>query len=444
MKQSPSIMIDKKAVHILAVEDSPTQLQEIKYYLQKEGYSVVGAKDGQEALEQIKKSLPTIIISDIVMPNIDGYGLCKAVKENPDTSSIPFVLLTSLTDPKDIIKSIEAGANKFLTKPFEPDMLNNVILELLLNYEKRRNTKIDAGIKLIFGGEEHLIKSDSVQLLDLLLSSYESAFLKNKDLLEAKDKLEMLNLQLELKVQQRTEELRNKEKMMIAQSRSAAMGDMIAMIAHQWKQPLAILSMVANNMKVDYQLGDAKSEDFETYANDISKQVMQLSNTIDDFRDFFKPTNKRDKYPISRVVDDTLSLIGKSLENHNITVIKDCQDVELIEIFHNELSHVLLNIIVNAREVLIERGIKDKKIFLKVYQDGQSIKIEIEDSAGGVPEDIIGNIFEPYFTTKNKINGTGLGLYMSKTIIEEHFKGRIEVSNSEIGAKFVIILPIDK
>lgn len=234
--------------------------------------------------------------------------------------------------------------------------------------------------------------------------------------------------------------LKEKERLLIVQSRNAAMGEMIGMIAHQWKQPLSVLAMIANNMKADYMLGDVRTEEFESYADEISQQVEHLSKTIDDFRDFFKPNNNRENISLVKVVKDALSLIDKSLINNGIEIITDFEDIGDVNIFPNELIHVLINIIKNAKEVLMERAVADKKIFLRIYKN-KFIYIEVEDTAGGVPSEIIDKIFEPYFSTKEKMNGTGLGLYMSKMIIEEHFKGAIRVKNTENGADFIIKIP---
>jgi len=236
--------------------------------------------------------------------------------------------------------------------------------------------------------------------------------------------------------------LKEKESMLIAQSRSAAMGEMIGMIAHQWKQPLAILSMIANNMIADFELESVKEEDFKTYALDITKQVQHLAQTIDDFSNFFKPKNEKTKCDIIDVMEDTIKLISKSLENNNIALIKNYQDIPVIDIYKNELSHVFLNIINNAKEALVEKNISDKKVTIDIKKDNENLYINISDNAGGVVKENINKLFEPYFTTKSKLNGTGLGLYISKTIIEEHFSGNIEIENKNGGASFTITLPL--
>ncbi|MEA3354311.1 MAG: ATP-binding protein [Campylobacterota bacterium] len=237
------------------------------------------------------------------------------------------------------------------------------------------------------------------------------------------------------------DELKDNEELMISQSRSAAMGEMISMIAHQWKQPLSILSMIANNMKADYDLDDFKIENINNYYNEISEQIQHLAKTIDDFKDFFKPNKEKVLVDISSIIYDSLKIIGKSLENNNIEIVLDLNETRKLETYPNEFIHVMINIIKNAKDVLMQREIKDKEIHISTKSNNNFI-IEIEDNAGGIPDDIIDKIFDPYFTTKDELNGTGIGLYMTKTIIENHFKGKIKVENTKLGAKFTIILPI--
>ena len=236
--------------------------------------------------------------------------------------------------------------------------------------------------------------------------------------------------------------LLEKEELMLSQSRSAAMGDMISMIAHQWKQPLAALSMIANNMKADYELETFEAKNIEKYYSHIDRQIQYLSKTIDDFRNFFKPNKTKQLISVQNIIDDSLNLIGKSLENNNIELIKDFKKTREILIFPNELFHTLINIINNAKEALDHKNSKDRKIFISSYESKGYIYISIEDNAGGISQKIMDRIFEPYFTTKHKLNGTGIGLYMAKTIIEKHFMGRIDVENTKQGAKFTLVIPI--
>jgi C4-dicarboxylate-specific signal transduction histidine kinase len=165
-----------------------------------------------------------------------------------------------------------------------------------------------------------------------------------------------------------------------------------------------------------------------------------MSKTIDDFRDFFKPNKQIEVFSISKAIDTTLEIIGASFTNHMIAFEKDLKDEYCSEGFSSEFSQVLLNILNNAKDALVEKDVADKKILFKVSANEKSVKIDIEDNAGGIPEAILQKVFDPYFTTKEEGKGTGIGLYMSKTIIEHNMRGKLTASNTENGARFTIVL----
>jgi PAS domain S-box-containing protein len=235
--------------------------------------------------------------------------------------------------------------------------------------------------------------------------------------------------------------LEEKEEIMIAQSRHAAMGEMISMIAHQWRQPISVISMDANNVLVDIELDALDSESLQKDIVDILDQTKYLSKTIDDFRNFFKPSKTKDEVVVSNVFEESLAVIVKSLENNNIEVINDFQTQTVLNLFSRELLQVFINILNNAKEALVENKKDERKITNRIYEDEKFVIISICDNAGGIPEDVKNKIFEPYFTTKESKNGTGLGLYMSKIIIEKHLKGSIIVIDNSEGVCFEIHLP---
>ncbi|QOY51049.1 PAS domain-containing protein [Candidatus Sulfurimonas baltica] len=238
------------------------------------------------------------------------------------------------------------------------------------------------------------------------------------------------------------EELGDKEEIMIAQSRHAAMGEMISMIAHQWRQPISVISMDANNILTDIELEMIDEASLKSDSEDIIKQTQELSKTIDDFRNFFRPGKTKDEVLLQDVINDTLKVIGKSLETNGIELILELGEDIKIETFSRELMQVVINIVKNAKEALIGNKIESGKIFISVEDEIESLKIKICDNAGGIGDGVIKKIFEPYFSTKGEKDGTGLGLYMSKTIIEKHIGGALSVYNSDDGACFVIKLPL--
>ena len=237
-------------------------------------------------------------------------------------------------------------------------------------------------------------------------------------------------------------EIIKKDDIMMAQSKNAAMGEMISLIAHQWRQPIATIAMNANTMLADISFSNKiEDKDIERISNSILGQTQHLSQTIDDFKDFFKPKKTTEKVFVNDIIDQSLTVIGKSLENNNIEFIKDYQSDTAVDILSRELLQVIINIVKNAKEALTEKEIQGATISAITYEDEKHVYIKICDNGTGIKESILDKIFEPYFTTKDENTGTGLGLYMSKTIIEKHLKGKLECFN-ENGACFLI--KIDK
>ena len=192
---------------ILIVEDSPTQAMQLKYILEQSGFNVLVASDGEEALTILDRYRPKIVISDIVMPKLDGFQLCKIIRENKKISDIPVILVTSLSDPNEVIKGLECGADSFIAKPYDESYLLHRVDYLLANYRIHKTEDLSGSVEVFFGGEKYRISSNRLQILNLLLSTYETAVLQNKKLINARNDLNILNEQLELRVQERTKSL---------------------------------------------------------------------------------------------------------------------------------------------------------------------------------------------------------------------------------------------
>lgn len=176
-------------INILLVEDSLTQSVMLQNILKKNNYNVTAFQNGKEALEYLQHNKPAIIISDIIMPEMDGYELCLHIKSLKETRDIPVILLTSLSEPGDIIKGLECGANNFITKPYDEHLLLSRIKYILVNQELRKNITTEMQIELFFGGQKYFISSDKMQILDVLLATYEHAMEKKRELEEANRKL---------------------------------------------------------------------------------------------------------------------------------------------------------------------------------------------------------------------------------------------------------------
>ena len=232
------------------------------------------------------------------------------------------------------------------------------------------------------------------------------------------------------------EEKNEKEKLLIHQSKLASMGEMINNIAHQWRQPLTHLGFINMNLQLAFEDEPLNKKYLKEKIEESNSQLDFMSKTIDNFRDFYKPNKQKELFYISVAVKKALEIMEPILESNKIefqfNVIKDKQ----INAYENEYSQVILNILTNAKDVLISRQIQNPKIIISINEKNDSIITTILDNAGGIENGYINHIFDPYFTTKQK--GSGIGLYMSKMIIESHFKGKIKVLNKDKGASFSI------
>ena len=256
---------------------------------------------------------------------------------------------------------------------------------------------------------------------------------------ERENALQTLNNSLKEQVEKEVAAQREKEKMLIQQSKMAAMGDMISMIAHQWRQPLNQLSFVMMNIEGAYDARTLSREYLESKLKEGENLLEYMSHTIDDFRDFFKSDKQKEEAGLCEITDSAIGLIEKGLQAQEISVEKECLCDKKLMLYKNEMLQVLLNLLKNAQEAL--GGKEDAKISVRIYEEQGRAKISVSDNGGGVKEENIEKIFEPYFSTKAN-QGTGLGLYMSKMIIEEHMEGTLSLRNSKEGAEFIISLPL--
>ena len=253
--------------------------------------------------------------------------------------------------------------------------------------------------------------------------------------------LEEINMSLENRVKCEVEKNREKDKAMLQQSKLAQMGEMIAMIAHQWRQPLSAVSANANDLILKIMLDSYDEKYFDEKLKSITGLSQHLSKTIDDFRGFYKEDKERVEILFSDIAIAVLNIVTTSIENKNIDINTDFNCHIKINTYPNELRQVILNLIKNAEDILVEKQVETPCINIKTFDDETNSYLIISDNGGGIPEGIITKIFDPYFSTKMKKDGTGLGLYMSKIIIEEHCSGKIEAYNEKEGAVFKVTIP---
>lgn len=275
------------------------------------------------------------------------------------------------------------------------------------------------------------------QKIDEVLKEYEEK-VKAKT-----QELENLNTTLENKVKEELEKNREKEQLLVQKSKFIALGEMISNIAHQWRQPLSELSSILMFIKFKHSINALDDETMEKKSQEADTVINYMSHTIDDFRNFFMPKKEKEEFYLHKVIDSVMRIVSSSLENHKINIDINIDKNTKLKTFLNEYEQVILNILKNAKDVLIEKKIKNPQIKITAYEEPLYVVLYIEDNAGGITVEPKGKIFEPYFTTKDDSNGTGIGLYMSKIIVDKNMKGKLRVKNTRNGAKFGIHIPKD-
>lgn len=262
---------------------------------------------------------------------------------------------------------------------------------------------------------------------------------KTHELAQRSRELEVLNAGLEERVEAEVLKNREQEQMLFKQARYAQMGEVLSMIAHQWRQPLNAIALTNSGLQVMGKQGTCDPKKLSEKTKRIEEYVQHLSATIDDFRNFFKEDKEKSDLILSLVIEDALELMRPVMEEEKIEVCIESRCSCIIHSYPNEILHVLLNILGNAKDVLKTVEKSSRKIVVRMIHEEAQNCIEIEDNGGGISEDIAEKIFDPYFTTKEE--GTGLGLYMSKLIIEKHCQGKLDAYNGQYGAVFRLCFP---
>lgn len=388
-----------------------------------------------DTYEEAFKELSAGKYDAIIVQQLVGYQLIKQLKIK-NIKIAPFVLKGFR---QDFSFAVAEGNKELLS------LLNEGIAIIQANgtYEQLRlkwfsalidDDKIDYKVLILF-----VILSGVFGFGLLIVNTWNRILTK-----KVKDKtseLEELNETLEERVEQALDSLKQKEELMIAQSRQAAMGEAISMIAHQWRQPLAVIGMGANNIILDMELGTLDDASLRENVDDILEYTQYLSQTIDDFRDFFLPSKDKDDARIEDIMDKAYRMMKISCENNNIALTISSDNKSVVSLYSRELLQVFINLLKNAKEAFSKNNTGEKKIEITISETKDFVITRICDNAGGIDETILNEIFNPYFSTKDEETGTGLGLYMSKTIIEKHLHGSIHVANKNGGACFEVRIP---
>ncbi len=254
-------------------------------------------------------------------------------------------------------------------------------------------------------------------------------------------RLEAQHRRMTRRMEEALEKNRRHQLMILQQNRFSQKGEMLNMIAHQWRQPLNTLSLMVQTFVMKCHSGKADKAAIEAFSLSAKGVISQMSETIDDFQNFFRIDKKEVWFQVSEVVFHAVSIVKPVLEKEGILLDVYCSDEISVKGFPNELGQAIVNIVINAKDALVRKKSGMKHIQIDCKESASEVTVTISDSGGGIDKEILPHIFDPYFTTKQESHGTGVGLYMSRIIVEEHMHGKLEVSNRDGGAVFVIRLP---
>ncbi len=354
-----------------------------------------------------------------------------------------------ITDMGDLLyddTQINRDSNPLFTKEVTVNLYGrNWDFDIVSNLPFRSATSNNQPLMILLGGIiiDLLLLSLFIFLSKAKQRALSYADIITKDLRDKTKELEELNFSLEKKINEAVEEHSKKDKVMAQQAKLAAMGEMVGSIAHQWRQPLNALAMRIQFLEDDFKDGVIDEPYIEEHSVENMKLVNFMSKTIDDFRNFFRIDKIKKEFCIVKALDSVQNLISSQLENNNIKIeITGDENCKIVG-FESELQQVIMNLISNSKDVFIEKKQDDGKITIIVKKDNDDVLIILTDNAGGIPKDTISRIFEPYFTTKEEGKGTGLGLYMSKMIIEDNMNGTLIVENTDDGALFKLRLGLE-
>jgi signal transduction histidine kinase/CheY-like chemotaxis protein len=404
----------------------------VKSYFQALDHVQKTATDKQ--VEKNYKKIQNILDSQTNFVIItDGYYLKDANK--PLLKFFGYEDLKSFTMKHECICEFFIPKDGYLTKIYNGENWFNTILKNPKS-EYKVIIKDKKGIEQIFS-----VSTNGILMED---NSYVVTFTNITELVTLQNSLQSKVEEQTKQITQQAKDFEKQTMQLLEQKKMASLGEMIGNIAHQWRQPLSAISADTSTVLLKQKMGTLQDHFLEEQLESINESVQYLSETIDTFRDFLTDKKVLKSGVIQEIIKRSIDISSSNLENNHIKMI-DTLDYETpieIETIASELQQVILNIVNNAKDILIEKKVDEPWVQIALKKSDDKVVVTIEDNGGGVPEEIISNIFEPYFTTKHKSAGTGLGLHMSYKIITESLGGKICVENTQNGAKFIIELPI--
>lgn len=454
-------------LEILVAEDSATQAQRLRYILEQQGYQVTSAKNGRVALECVLRRKPGLIISDVVMPELTGYELCGQIKTDPRFNDIPVILVTTLSDPHDVIRGLECRADNFILKPYDEEQLLRRIQFVLVNTQMRQKEHAGMGLEIVFGGQKHFITADRLQILNLLLSTYEAAIQRNQELSSTRDTLRKTNVELEQlthdlegrvlmrtqELQQSNEALHRAQQALIQQERLRALGQMASGIAHDINNAISPISLYTESL-LERETGLSKRG--RDYLTTIQRAIDDVAQTVSRMREFYRGRESDIQQGevdlnmlVEHVVDLTRARWNDQPQQRGIMIeLKNSLAADLPELrgAENEIRDALTNLIFNAVDALPDGGtihvVTGTSNTPSLSGEAQrTVWLAVSDSGVGMDEETRRRCLEPFFTTKGN-RGTGLGLAMVYGMAQRH-AAKLEIdSEPGQGTTMRLLFPV--
>jgi signal transduction histidine kinase len=438
-----------KPIEILVIEDSPTQAGQLKSMLENSDFKVHVAVNGRLALEYLQGCTPEIVISDIVMPEMDGYELCRRMREDPKLREIPVILVTSLSDPTDVIKGLEVGADNFITKPYDEKSLLSHIQYLITNREMRKKSQSEIGINVFFSGQNYYITAERLQILDLLLSIYENAYTQNRELIAVQKELNGLNERLEEIVHEQTSKLREANEALAREvverkkaeqkvlklneelelrvidqttqleAANKELADFSYSIAHDLRAPLRAMSGFSQALVEDF--GDRLEGEALIYLNAIVDGSQHMGQLIDGLLTLSRCTRgelQRDPVNLTEMAERICSELEKIEPQRRVEWriepgLSAVGDKRMIEV-------VMKTLLENAWKYTSGSSEQVIRVYEELENDVRFICVA--DNGAGFEMAHAGKLFQPFqrLHRQDEFPGIGIGLATAQRIVHRH------------------------
>jgi len=496
------VLANKKET-ILIIDHDKEYTLEIKKLLEKRSYNVLVAHNAKDCIEFLKEHEITLLLLDMELPDKSGLTILEGLKYLYLLNEFLVMAISNRDNPSLVRDALKGGASNFMKKPF---LYEEFLLQTDILVEASRSRKtitkqkqqieyslqsfkelVDSSINMMFvfkknicvdcnneaadllgyGDKKYLIGCSLKEIFNTVSAEHYEELLEDTSDHYFNDKIVSKNGNwYDVQIKERNiyiggkllkivaamdiTDIKRNNKIISQQSKMASMGEMIGNIAHQWRQPLTAISVAASGIKLNYELEMEDRSETEKELDNIVQNTKFLSATIEDFQSYLKNDRTKSQFFMKGTITKTLAIIQANLESHEIDIIETYKQDSQIEGIQNDIVQILLNIVNNAVDKLKTlQGHEKRKILIDVSSDNDFSIVSVSDSGGGVPENIIEKIFDPYFTTKHQAQGTGLGLYMTHQIIEK-IGGEIDVENSTFklnaeeyyGARFILRIPL--